>query len=84
MVDISFKPSYNVPMPDVTVNLAGAILVLIASIAFSYFTRIAWWSFAGISYLFYAKFNNWIVKLIFLIITAIILVIAILRMGWVM
>lgn len=68
--------------PNVNFNISTSILVLIGTIAFSYFTHVGWWSIGGLSYLLFDKLSAWQLRLTFLIISIIIFLVAIFQMGW--
>ncbi|MFC1987978.1 hypothetical protein ACFLVH_05500, partial [Chloroflexota bacterium] len=64
--------------PNFNFNFSTSIFVFIGAVAFSYYTHVGWWALAGLAYLLYSKFsdNAWVVRLSFLILSAILFLIA--------
>jgi hypothetical protein len=71
--------------PNVNLNLSTSLIILIGSIAFSYFTKIGWWSIGGICYFLFGRLSDdefVVAKWIALSVSLIFFLIAIFRMGW--
>jgi hypothetical protein len=71
--------------PNVNLNLSTSLIILIGSIAFSYFTHIGWWAIGGICYFLFGRLSDdyfIVAKWFALSFSLIFFIIAILRMGW--
>lgn len=43
-------------LPNISVRLSPSLAVMIASVVLSYFTKVGWWSLAGLSFFLLAFF----------------------------
>ena len=63
-----------------------SLFILIGTIAFSYYTKIGWWAFAGLTYFIYARLHDddyEVAKYIFLSISILLFITSIFKMGWI-
>jgi len=43
-------------LPNISVRLSPSLAIMIASVVLSYFTKVGWWSLAGLSFFLFALF----------------------------
>jgi hypothetical protein len=70
-------------MPNIDVKLSTPFFILGASIALSYFSHVGWWSFTGLVFFFGLLTESKPLSIFWFIASLVLLVISILRMGWV-